>query len=83
MHSDWSSQTIPAPSAPTTWFPSIIPIDISVIVIACREVPLTWFPLSIAPDESMTIPCWPPTTVQPSIMLIPLSALNERSMPCV
>ncbi len=32
-------------------------------------------------DEWVVIPCIPPTIVQPSTMLIPMSMLNEMSMP--
>ena len=75
--------SIGAPLAPATSFPWIIPIDISVIVIAWLDVALTRFPCTVASAESMTIPCPPPTTVQPSTMLMPLSAEKEMSIPCV
>ena len=47
------------------------------------RVVVTRFPLTIAPLESTRMPWRPPTTVQPSIMLMPLSALKDRSIPCV
>ena len=51
--------------APSTSLSSIIPIDISVIVIARSSVPLMWLSRTITIAKWVTMPSSPPVTVQP------------------
>src|SRR2546421_308927 len=75
VHIERSPQRIPIPSAFSTWLCSTSPIDISVIEIPRSVVASTWLCLSIAIEEWVTIPSWPPVTLQPSTMVMPRSEL--------
>ena len=63
------------PSASRTSLSITIPIDISVTEIPCIVVRLTWLSMISLIDECVVIPSMPPTTVQPSTMLIPMPML--------
>ena len=73
MHIEWSLQRMPIPSALRTSLCSIMPIDISVIEIPRRRVRLTWLWAIIAFAKCVTMPSWPPTTLQPMTLLSSLS----------
>ena len=55
--------------------PDQLPIDISVIEMPRICVRLTWLRTISVIDECVTMPSMPPTTLQPSTMLIPMSML--------
>ena len=81
MHSEWSPQKIPTPSAPPTTFADTSPIDISVIVIARMLVPVIVLPSRCAFAKCVTMPSCPPRTRQPSTVLGGRSNANEMSIP--
>src|SRR4051794_4604447 len=81
MHIERSPQYSPTPTASRTALWEAMPIDISSTEIAWLVVRLTLLPMMSVAEECVVMPCCPPTTVQPSTMLIPRSMLKEMSMP--